>query len=467
MTQVLSVLVVDDEESLGLAIVRGLTRLGYKAVYAPSASAALEKLQSERFDVLLTDLYMPADSGLSLLEFLQKSHLVRVSFVMSAAFTVETAVTAMKLGAASVFEKPFDVERVHEAITCRLQDPATAPSEPSTDDGLDAWRKQFAPKIVGSDPALLQMLRSMMRVSDVDSSVLILGESGTGKELVARALHAAGRRKAGPFIPLNCAAIAENLVESELFGYAKGAFTGAHTARLGRFAAANKGTIFLDEIGEMDLGMQAKLLRVTQEREFTPVGDTTPQKTNVRMIAATNRDLRQHVQDGNFREDLFFRLSVIVIKLPPLRARKSDLPLLSANIIKRVNEETGRTVTGIDDEAMAMFMAHAWPGNVRELENMLEQLVVTTASGKIGVKQLKEMDFQATAPRGGERAPETYEPASEESLDLKAELDRVETSIIQRALKATGGNQKRAAELLKVNRTTLIEKLRRIQARQS
>ncbi|MCC6812202.1 MAG: sigma-54-dependent Fis family transcriptional regulator [Deltaproteobacteria bacterium] len=462
----LSILVVDDEELLAKSIVRDLALLGYRAAFAPTADSALALLTQQRFDVLLTDIYMPGANGLSLLEQVQKQKLVRAAFVMSGSLSIETAVTAMRLGAVNVFEKPFSVENFHRSVISHWEPGDSALSCEDAGD-LGPWRKKFAPKIVGEDPALLQMLRSMMRVCDVDSNVLILGESGTGKELVARALHAAGRRSNGPFIPLNCAAIPETLVESELFGYAKGAFTGAVAARQGRFAAANKGSIFLDEIGEMDLLTQAKVLRVLQDREFTPVGDSTPQTCNVRVIAATNRALRRRVQEGAFREDLFFRLSVIVLKLPALRERKSDLPLLIENVIRRVNEQNGRRVTGIEPDAMKLLEAHAWPGNVRELENTIERLVVTRASGNINTADLNDIEFGLTETNDTSppEQPTENDALPLEGIDLKAEVDRHEAAIINRALKTTGGNQKKAAELLRVNRTTLIEKLRRMHSR--
>ena len=462
----LSILVVDDEELLAKSIVRDLALLGYRAALALTADSALELLTRQRVDVLLTDIYMPGTNGLSLLEQVQKQKLVRAAFVMSGSLSIETAVTAMRLGAVNVCEKPFSTENFHRSLISHLEPKDGAlPSEDASD--LGPWRKRFAPKIVGEDPALLQMLRSMMRVCDVDSNVLILGESGTGKELVARALHAAGRRSSGPFVPLNCAAIPETLVESELFGYAKGAFTGAVAARQGRFAAANKGSIFLDEIGEMDLLTQAKVLRVLQDREFTPVGDSMPQTCNVRVIAATNRALRRRVQEGAFREDLFFRLSVIVLKLPALRERKSDLPLLIENVIRRVNEQNGRRVTGVEPDAMKLLQAHAWPGNVRELENTIERLVVTRASGNINTADLNDIEFGLTETNDTSATEQRTENDALplEGIDLKAEVDRHEAAIINRALKTTGGNQKKAAELLRVNRTTLIEKLRRMHSR--
>lgn len=290
----------------------------------------------------------------------------------------------------------------------------------------------------------------------------MLGESGTGKELVARSLHRASHRKKGPYVTLNCAAIPETLVESELFGYAKGAFTGAQTARVGRFGAADGGTIFLDEVGETTLAVQAKLLRVLQDKEFTPVGETAARKCDVRVVAATNRDLRKMVDGKEFREDLYFRLNVIPVRIPALRDRKSDVPLLVNAFIKRISEKTARKVTGISEEAMKLMQAHDWPGNIRELENTVERLVVVRSEGEIDTDTLKDVEFM---PRTQGNSEPTKTSDIDIGFDLKQSVERYENDLIQSAMKKTNGNQTKAAEMLKINRTTLIEKLRRLQSR--
>lgn len=505
-----SVLVVDDDALFGRSIRRDLEREGFRANVAHSSDVALAMLDRQHVDVLLSDLRMPGFNGLSLVATATARGFCKLAFVVSGHLNKENAAQAAAIGAAGAFEKPVNHRELVRALRSHLDSQAFAVSPamdvaaPSVDltatpDSLPEsprarpapllWRDQYAPFLVGESAAMQRLFSSLMKVSDVESNVLILGESGTGKELVSRALHAAGSRANGPFVPLNCAAIPAELAESELFGFSKGAFTGALTSRAGRFAAANKGTIFLDEIGEMDLATQAKVLRVIQEREFTPVGETMPQKANVRLIAATNRDLRFRVDEKRFREDLFYRLSVIVLRLPPLRERKSDIPLLLQSVITRVNKAAGRKVTGVTDAVMSRLCLHDWPGNVREFENTVERLVVTTREGPITEASLDDCDFverRLGEPTGhvvaslpslvpkpaalsSAVAPVVAEPLDESpeafSLDLRAEIEKVEINLIKRALRASNGNQKKAAELLKVNRTTLIEKLRRFQIR--
>lgn len=472
-TAAISILVVDDDELFGRAMLRDLAKDGYQATFASSSEHALRAMEQRRFDVLVSDICMPGDDGISLVAAARDKHACNIAFVMSGQMTQERASQALDMGAAAIFEKPINHKQFLSAIQSHLYStqsevgPATDVPTDSLQEAL-RWRDEYAPGLLGESAAIVRLLQSLMRVSDVESNVLILGESGSGKELVARALHASGPRSKGPFVPLNCAAIPKELAESELFGYSKGAFTGALASRPGRFAVANKGTLFLDEMGEMDLATQAKLLRVVQEREFTPVGEMLAQKTNVRIIAATNRALRERVEQGEFREDLFFRLSVIVLRIPPLRARKSDIPVLVSAIIKRVNTQNQRRVTGVSSAVMQQLMQHDWPGNIRELENTIERLVVTTREGMINLQDLEDADFVLTAHP--DKPSFLGAPADvlqgDDNFDLKAEIDRVEAALIDRALRACNGNQKRAADLLKVNRTTLIEKMRRINNRQ-
>jgi len=321
----------------------------------------------------------------------------------------------------------------------------------------EQWRQLFAPEMIGQDPALLKVLDAIKRVSDVDCNVLILGESGTGKELIARIIHRSSARKNGPFIPLNCAAIPDNLVESELFGHIKGAFTGATVNKLGRIAAANQGTLFLDEIGEMNTLTQAKLLRVIQDKELTPVGDVSSQKIDVRIVAATNRDLKLHIAQKQFREDLYFRLNVICLRLPPLRERKHDIPLIVSHFVEYMNKKSQRQITGISAQAMQHLMNYAWPGNIRELENVLERLILLKGNGLITEDDL--MEFQLDLSDIKSEHAQSFS-IDQEGLDLKKAVENYEALIIQAALRNTGGNQKKAAELLRINRTTLIEKMR-------
>ncbi|MDH5493467.1 MAG: sigma-54 dependent transcriptional regulator, partial [Myxococcales bacterium] len=295
------------------------------------------------------------------------------------------------------------------------------------------------------------------KVADTDCSVLVTGESGTGKELVARALHQASDRKEEPFVTVNCAAIPENLLESALFGHARGSFTGATQSRVGRFAQAAGGTIFLDEIGELPLALQSKLLRVLQEKEVTPLGESRTLRIDVRVVAATNRDLEEMVESGNFREDLLYRLNVIPVELPSLRQRRSDIPLLVEHFVHQTNVKRGRFIAGVSDEAMAALCAYDWPGNVRQLENTLERLVVLKSEGFIEVDDLPEKWRKQAAHSGGSSSPEL----PEDGIDLRDAVEQFENALILQALERTGWNKNQAASILRMNRTTLVEKLKK------
>jgi transcriptional regulator with PAS, ATPase and Fis domain len=326
------------------------------------------------------------------------------------------------------------------------------------DDALKEWRSRFAPGILGSDAALLEIFSIISRVCDTDCSVLIVGESGTGKELVARALHSASNRRTQPFIAINCAAIPENLLESELFGHARGAFTGATNSRIGKIPSANGGTLMLDEISELSLAMQAKLLRVLQDKEVTPVGDNRSLHVDVRLVAATNCDLEAMVREKKFREDLLYRIQVIPVTLPPLRCRKSDIAELVAAFIKRVNGVRNRNVSGLSPDALSVLSEFRWPGNIRQLENVIERVVLLRGSGSIEVGDL---------PMEIRRAPDISEPLLGEptlpadGIDLKDAVERFENALIIQALRRTGWNKNRASSVLRMNRTTLVEKLKK------
>jgi transcriptional regulator with PAS, ATPase and Fis domain len=310
--------------------------------------------------------------------------------------------------------------------------------------------------MLGSDPKLLRVFRTIQQVCDTDCSVLITGESGTGKELVARALHAGSSRASGPFITVNCAAIPENLLESELFGHVRGAFTGALSPRVGRFVAADGGTLFLDEIGELPLSQQAKLLRAVQEREIIAVGDAKPRKVDVRLIAATHRDLEGMVELGTFREDLLYRIQVVPIELPPLRERCGDIPGLVDAFILRVNQKRKRAVTGISEAAMAALVAYEWPGNVRQLDNVVERMVLLRAEGQIDVD-----DLPARMQKSRDKAAGQALELPEDGIDLRDAVEQFENKLILQALERTGWNKNRAAAVLRMNRTTLVEKLKK------
>jgi transcriptional regulator with GAF, ATPase, and Fis domain len=326
------------------------------------------------------------------------------------------------------------------------------------------WRSQFAPEIVGESPQIVEALETIHYVAQTEVSILITGETGTGKELFARAAHRASKRRSGPFIPVNCAAIPDTLLETELFGHLKGAFTGATTSRSGRFLAANGGTIFLDEIGDLPLAAQAKLLRVLEERVVSPVGSDTDIPVDVRIVAATHRNLEEMVAQGKFRADLYFRLAVVPIHLPALRDRGDDIELIADLCVARAKERLGRGVEGLDASARSALRAYAWPGNVRELAHLIERAVLLARRPKLGDHDLQIPGAKIKFARASEQLPiptELQTMAADSSLDLRTALESLERQLIDRALTKAGGNRTEAAALLGLNRTTLVEKLRK------
>jgi len=337
---------------------------------------------------------------------------------------------------------------------------------------LETWRTNFAAEIVGSSPAITEALETIQYVAATDCSILITGETGTGKELFARAAHRASNRRHRPFIPVNCAAIPENLLESELFGHIKGSFTGAMNARPGRFMSANEGTIFLDEIGDLPLSAQAKLLRVLEERMVCPVGADTEVPVDVRIIAATHHNLEEMVAQGKFRADLYFRLAVVPVSLPALRTRADDIIQIAEICIRRVREKLGRNVDGLDESAKAALCAYAWPGNVRELAHTIERAVLLARRSMLSAADLSIPGQKVKLARGTESRLAVVAPAAEPlpempttvTLDLRSALENLERDLIDRALTKAGGNRTEAAALLGLNRTTLVEKLRKYAA---
>ncbi|HSZ82056.1 MAG TPA: sigma-54 dependent transcriptional regulator, partial [Polyangia bacterium] len=366
---------------------------------------------------------------------------------MTAHGTVGDAVDALRIGAADVLGKPFHISALEEALARALT------SDPPR---VGRGRRTPAVAVIGDHPAMRLVLDRVDQIADTDASVLIRGETGTGKEVVARLVHGASQRRAGPFVAVNVSAIPEPLAESELFGHVRGAFTGADKARTGRFAAANGGTLFLDEIGEMPRGVQVKLLRALQEREVTPVGGSEALPVDVRVIAATHRDLEGMVAEGTFREDLFYRLDVVPIEIPPLRERRGDIPALAEHFRVEVNAREGRTVPGFALDVVQRLGAYDWPGNVRELENLVERLVVV-ANNRLVVMDDLPTHLRMTVVDLDNATLDLPEAG----VDLRIFLTQLEERLIAQALERTGGNKNRAAELLGINRTTLVEKLRR------
>ncbi|PRP97422.1 Transcriptional regulatory protein ZraR [Enhygromyxa salina] len=454
-----SILVIDDHEATLTALRVLFRRQGWDVTTASCGVDGLELIASSAPDLALVDLNMDDLDGLAVLARVREAGpSAPPCLMMSAENSVPAAVEAMRLGARDFLVKPLDprviVERVHQAL-----------GSSASVDGRDpraAWRDLHAPGIVGEDERLLNVFHLLERISPTDCTVLIHGESGTGKERVARALHAASPRHEEPFVPVNCAAIPETLIERELFGHSRGAFSGATRDREGRFAAADGGTLFLDEIGEMSPAAQAKLLRVLQDREFAPVGETRPRRVDVRIVTATKRDLGALAERGGFRADLFDRLNQIPLRLPSLRERADDIPQLARHFLDRAAARFGREASEFSPAAIAHLHDYPWPGNVRELENAIEQIVLHADGGVIGVA-----DIPTPIAAAGLVGPATERTRTgvfelpEQGVDLRALLARIELELIEQALARTEGNRSQAARLLGLNRTTLVEKLRR------
>ena len=448
------ILLCDDEESLCRSLGRILRAAGHDVVPADGPGGLARLKEQEHFDLILTDIRMPTVNGFEILAGARKHAPATPVIAMSGSAEIPDAVKAMHAGARDFLIKPFDVKALEEAVAAVLR-PAQ-PVSPATDPVN--WRNKHAPWMLGNDPAMLPVLSLMSQVADTRCTVLITGESGTGKELAARSLHAGSGRANKPFVPVNCAAIPPSLVESELFGHAKGSFTGATASRVGRFAQADGGTIFLDEVGEMELAVQAKLLRLIQDGELYPVGEETPTKIDVRILAATNRNLEREVAGGRFRADLYWRLNVIPVEMPSLRTRPTDIIPLAEHFVVRANERHKRQVIGFDQAGLGAMRTYAWPGNIRELENVIERLVIVKGSGMLS---LADLPPAIRNPRDVTPLSTPMPELPKDGTDLRAMLEAVEERMIGEALERTGGNKNRAAELLGLNRTTLVEKLRR------
>jgi DNA-binding NtrC family response regulator len=444
-----AILLVDDDPSIHAGLVRLIKTLGYEAVAAANGDDAIARLRDGAFDLCVTDMHLPGCDGQSVLKAARGCRPPVATIVLSAQGTVADAVEALRNGAADVIAKPFHISVLEQAMVRQLASPEVTAA---------TWRGRQTPgaAVIGDHPAMKQVLERVDQVAGTDASVLIRGETGTGKEVIARLLHGASHRRGAPFVAINMAAIPEALAESELFGHVRGAFTGADKARTGRLVAAHRGTLFFDEIGDMPRALQAKLLRVLQERVVTPVGGTDGIPVDVRVVAATHRNLEAMVQDGTFREDLFYRLDVIPIEIPPLRERRQDIPALAEHFRNEVNAREGRSVRGFALDVMQRLCSYDWPGNVRELENLIERLVVVAAGRMVMIEDLPP----ALRTNVIDLESGTLElPAS--GVDLRTLLAQLEERLIGQALERTGGNKNRAAELLGMNRTTLVEKLRR------
>jgi DNA-binding NtrC family response regulator len=462
-------LIVEDEATLRAAMAAQLTDGGYDVQEAGSAEDALARLADFAFDIIITDLRLPGIDGSELVEAAVARYPEIIAIVVTGYGTVKDAVDAIKRGAEDFVSKPVQIDELLHALNSALEKRRLKSENAYLRAQLEE-RYRFE-GIIGKSRPMTQLFQLLETVAPTSSTILISGETGTGKEVVARAIHHNSPRRVHRFVALNCSAIPETLLEAELFGHVRGAFTGAVGNRQGRFEQAHKGTIFLDEVGTMSAGLQMKLLRALQEREFERVGDSHTTKVDVRVIAATNGDLGRMVAEGQFREDLFYRLNVIPVQLPPLRDRKEDIPLLVQHFLdkfltERYTHGPADAVRGaatpwtVSQEAMRRLMAFAWPGNVRQLENAIERAVaLSVGRSQIDVVDLP-VEFQPAAPALSTLSADVTLP--EEGLDLDAFMSSIERELIQRSLERTSGNKGRAARLLHLKRTTLVEKLKRI-----
>jgi len=450
-------LIVDDDPAVRMVLRKLLTRRGDTVVEAEDGKQAIDQLGGRAVDLVITDLLMPRANGLEVLRYVRERKPQIPVIMLTAEGSIRDCVEAMRAGAFNFLTKPFhndDLEEIIRQATRGRRSPPE-PGAPVPVTSAEPGQPQIA--LVGESEALRAVIDMVERIAGSGSTVLITGESGTGKEVVARLLHYSSPRVGQPFVAVNCGAIPETLIESELFGHVKGAFTGAVEARQGRFAQADGGTLFLDEIGELALPLQVRLLRVLQERVVTPVGDSRVRAVDVRVIAATNRDLEAMVKEGKFRQDLFYRLEVLPVRLPALRERREDIPLLAAHFLESTNQRLGRQVA-ISEDALTIMRLYDWPGNVREMENLFERLVVLSRGEAISASDLPErMRAGSAAPQIGAAAASLARGA----IDLVATMGAVESTLIEQAMRQASGNKTHAAELLGLSRTTLLDKLKR------
>ncbi len=446
------VLVVDDEANLRKVLAAMLRKEGYEVTLAADGEQGLAELAKNGADVVVTDLVMPKVGGLDVLKGSLALNPDVPVIIITAHGTVDSAVEAIKLGAFDYVTKPFEQAEIRQVIEKAAKTRDLSRSNVSGDEKSRA-------ALVGASPAMQEVFKVIEKVADTPSTVLITGESGTGKELVATALHAGSSRRQKPLIKINCAAIPKELMESELFGYERGAFTGAVSSKPGRFELADGGTLFLDEIGEVPVEMQVKLLRVLQESEFERVGGIKTIRVDVRLIAATNRDLKKDIEAGRFREDLFYRLNVVPIWLPPLRERAADIPELVRHFVDKYNRRLNKRIQGVEDRALDALKQYPWPGNIRELENLIERTMVFAEGAVIRLSDLAPHVREPQA--GGQPAAEEAPPADASMKDIvKQKSAELEKDLITRALQETDGNVTQAAKKLKISRKSLQNKMK-------
>jgi DNA-binding NtrC family response regulator len=470
-------LLVEDETPLREALAERLTEQGFEVEQADSGERAIEQLAEFAFDIVITDLRLPGLDGTRVLEAALLRYPDIVGIIVTGYGTVKDAVEAIKRGATDFVTKPFQFDELLHALSSALEKRRLKAENAYLRSQLQE-RYKFE-GLIGRSPAMRALFQLLETVSASASTILVTGETGTGKEVVARAIHHNSPRRAQRFVALNCGAIPETLLEAELFGHVRGAFTGAIGTRQGRLEQAHKGTLFMDEVGTMSAGMQMKLLRVLQEREFERIGDSHTTKVDVRVVAATNSDLQKMVADGSFREDLFYRLNIIPIHLPPLRERKEDIPLLVQHFLKKFSVQESAPVSvkagtarspehearslSISQQAMRCLMSYPWPGNVRQLENAIERAVALSG----GRMQIETSDLTPDIQQASQAAAAPDVTLPEGGIDFERYINRIEHDLIRRALEKTGGNKGRASKLLNLKRTTLVEKLKRLEPRGS
>jgi len=440
------ILVVDDERSMRELLAIVLRREGYEVLLAESGRAAVDTLEREAVDLLISDIKMPDLSGVEVLRAAKRIDQDILGIMITAFASTDTAVEAMRLGACDYLSKPFDVDLLKMKVREKIENRQLRQENVLLKRSL-GLSHQFT-NIIGRSESMLQVFKMIETVARTNSTILLTGESGTGKGLVAQAIHFHSLRREKPMVSLNCGALPEALLESELFGHMRGAFTSADSNKKGLLEIAEKGTIFLDEIGEMSAVMQVKLLRVLQERRFRRVGGLEELQADIRVIAATNQDLTKLVSTGRFREDLYYRINVIPIVLPPLRDRREDIPLIAEHFLQKYSEQMGKTITGISHDAMEVLLAHDWPGNIRELENALERAVALESTPTILPESLPTAILDDGPPVTG---VQPAEPLPDSGFDLEAHVKEIEIGYIAEALKRAGGVQVKAAELLGVS----------------
>lgn len=453
------VLVIDDEVNLRKVLAALLRREGYDVTVAENGEQGLAEFHKNGADIVVTDLVMPKQGGMEVLSGVRSANSDVPVIIITAHGTVDSAVEAIKLGAFDYITKPFEQAELSSVIAkaAKAHESARRSVRPDV---------KARSAIIGESSQMHDVFKIIDKVADTPSTVLITGESGTGKELIASALHGASSRRDKPFIKINCAAIPHNLLESELFGYERGAFTGAVTSKPGRFELADGGSLFLDEIGEIPVEMQVKLLRALQEGEFERVGGIKTTRVDVRLIAATNRDLQAEIEAGRFRKDLYYRLAVVPISLPALRERRSDIPMLAAHFVEKYNRKLNKRIEGIADDAMALLQAYPWPGNIRELENLIERVLLFADGPSITAKDLPDPVRQgagvhsvgSAAPSASVETPTTGEAGLKDIVRMKAA--ELEKDLITKALEETSGNVTRAAKKLQISRKSLQTKMK-------